>query len=314
MPRTELPFVICLAGPTGSGKTALAIDLVAKYGCEIINADSRQVYAAFPIITAQPGPDELRAARHHLYGFLPVSSRVNVGQWLELVLPLCREIRARGKTPLLVGGTGFYFQALLCGLSAIPAIPGEIANQINRQISLDGPEPHFARLCACDPLFAASIHRHDRQRIQRGLEVFQATGKPLSWWHQSARPQPYARGPLLYLATPLADLMPRLGARIKDMLANGAIAEAKAAWRECPDATAPGWNGIGCAELLDHICGATDIGECGRRWLASTRAYARRQITWFRGRENAISVEPDSVALIKGLDRWRAANHMADFF
>lgn len=284
----EIPSVLCLAGPTGTGKSRIALQVASEFGCEIINADSRQVYRDFPVITAQPEAAERAICAHHLYGYLPVSARISAGQWLEAVIPLCRSIRAKGRTPLLVGGTGFYFEALFSGFSEIPPVPAAISSNLEERISSEGSASLHSELKGIDPVFAARIHSNDRQRIQRGLEVWLATGKPLSWWHEHDRPRPCATGPLLVLGTELADLKPALESRIERMLANGALQEAEAAWAACPDERASGWSGIGCAELLAVIRGRTDLAEARKLWLANTRAYAKRQLTWFRARKNAI--------------------------
>lgn len=280
--------VICLAGPTGAGKTALALRIAQKLDCEIVNADSRQLYADFPIITAQPTEHEQAKVAHHLYGFLPTHVRASAGQWAREALQSCRDILKRGHIPLLVGGTGFYFDTILCGLADIPAIDAAISHDLAVQIKTYGPDRLHARLLKVDPDFASRIHPHDRQRVQRGLEVYLGTGKSLSWWHKEARRKPPATGPLFVTGASLNWLTPRLKARIDMMLEQGAIEEAKAARARNADATSPGWSSIGCAELLAMLNGDTDLECCKTIWLANTRAYAKRQLTWFRGRKNAI--------------------------
>lgn len=294
--KADLPAVICLAGPTGSGKTGFAIALAKRLGCEIINADSRQVYAGFPIITAQPGKEELAACPHHLYGFLATGEKLSAGQWAQLAAAKCREIAARGKIPLLVGGTGFYFAALLEGLAEIPPVPPEIAYALAERMQATGPREMHAALANIDPVYAARIHPGDRQRILRALEVWQATGKPFSWWHEHAQRRPMASGPLFSFNVSLAWLEPRLAARIGQMVSAGALAEAAAA--QAAQAQGPGWSGIGCRELVDYLAGAIDWQECLRRWLANTRAYAKRQLTWFRSRKNVIWISPGDQARV----------------
>lgn len=299
--KNEAPFVVCLAGPTGSGKTGLALEIARRIDCEIINADSRQVYAGFEISTAQPSQRERLGCPHHLYGFLQGDKRISAGQWAEKAAKLCGEAWQRGRLPLLVGGAGFYFEALLRGLAAIPQI-GEAARQwAETRMKADGPAALHAWLARLDPEYAARIHPHDRQRIQRALEVYAATGKPLAWWHSRERCVPLARGPLLVLATPLAELEEGLGRRIDAMLEAGALAEAERAWQKWPDAGFPCWSGIGGAELLAHLQGRLTLLECKRLWLANTRAYAKRQITWFRSRKYALPVKAEMDALLKAL-------------
>lgn len=300
MPLTEagksaqIP-VICLAGPTGSGKTALAIEIASRLGGEIINADSRQVYADFPIITAQPGQSERDSAPHHLYGFLPGAAKISAGEWVTLATAKAREIIARNRVPLLTGGTGFYFHALLHGLAAIPAVDAEVSARLERRMAREGSEKLHARLAMLDPDYAAKIHPRDRQRIQRALGVHAATGRPFSWWHKHARVPAPCVGPLLTLEVSLADLSPRLDKRIGDMIDSGAIEEVRAALVNCPSGDAPAWSGIGCAEIRAWLEGRADFAAMRAMWLANTRAYAKRQLTWFRGRPEAIRLGGDTM-------------------
>lgn len=288
--------VICLAGPTGCGKTAAAIELAHALDAEIVNADSRQVYADFPCITAQPSAEERAACPHHLYGFLPTEARISAGRWAEMAAETVRRLRDGGKRALLVGGTGLYFQTLLRGIADIPPVAPEISARWTHRLAEEGPERLHAELGRLDPAYAARIHPHDRQRIVRALEVQDATGKPFSWWHEHAMSAPLCAGPLFYLAPTLDWLEPRLARRIDQMLAEGALEEARAARRRNDDPAAPGWSGIGCAEVLAHLRGELSLEDCRALWLRHTRAYAKRQLTWFRGRPEAVAVPPGETA------------------
>lgn len=288
--------VICLAGPTGCGKTAAAIELAQALDAEIVNADSRQVYADFPCITAQPSAEERAACPHHLYGFLPTEVRISAGRWAEMAADAVRRLHERGKRALLVGGTGLYFQTLLRGIADIPPVAPEISARWTQRLAEEGPERLHAELGRLDPAYAARIHPHDRQRIVRALEVQDATGKPFSWWHEHAMSAPLCAGPLFSLAPTLDWLTPRLARRIDLMLAEGALEEARAARRRNDDPAAPGWSGIGCAEVLAHLRGELSLADCRALWLRHTRAYAKRQLTWFRGRKEAIHMLPGETA------------------
>lgn len=288
--------VICLAGPTGCGKTAAAIELAQALDAEIVNADSRQVYADFPCITAQPSAEERAACPHHLYGFLPTEARISAGCWAEMAADAVRRLHERGKRALLVGGTGLYFQTLLRGIADIPPVAPEISARWTQRLAEEGPERLHAELGRLDPAYAARIHPHDRQRIVRALEVQDATGKPFSWWHEHAMSAPLCAGPLFSLAPTLDWLTPRLARRIDLMLAEGALEEARAARRRNDDPAAPGWSGIGCAEVLAHLRGELSLADCRALWLRHTRAYAKRQLTWFRGRKEAIHMLPGETA------------------
>ncbi|UIB01175.1 tRNA (adenosine(37)-N6)-dimethylallyltransferase MiaA [Desulfovibrio desulfuricans] len=296
---TSAPLpVICLAGPTGSGKTAAALALAAALDGEVVNADSRQVYADFPLITAQPSAEERACCPHHLYGFLATENKISAGRWAESAVDKVRDILAQGKTPLLVGGTGLYFQALLRGMAEIPPVDPQLTAAITARVDAQGAPALHAELAQIDPAYAAKIHPNDRQRIIRALEVCQSTGRSFTWWHSNSMSTPLCVGPLLTLDAPLAWLEPRLARRLDLMLAGGALDEARAAMRHCADPAAPGWSGIGCAEALAHLQGRLSLEDCRSLWLRNTRAYAKRQLTWFRARPEAQWLPPDDPAAV----------------
>lgn len=274
--------IICIAGPTGAGKSAIAARLGAVLGGEVLNADSRQVYADFPIITAQPGGEERALCPHHLYGFLPTEKKMSAGQYARRAEELIKELLVQGKTPIVVGGTGLYFRSLLKGIADIPQVGKVIHQKWQNRAAAEGSPALHRELAAIDMAYAAKIHPNDKQRVTRALEVFEATGRTFSWWHQ--------RSPLtgsfdyLYLGIgmPLQQLEPVLGRRIEMMVEAGAVDEARAALRKCPNPKAPGWSGIGCAELYRHLAGKLDLDDATALWRRNTRAYAKRQLTWFR--------------------------------
>lgn len=286
---TEPLPAACLAGPTGCGKTRLAVELALLCGCEIINADSRQLYADFPIITAQPVEEERKGVPHHLYGMLASREKLDAAAWAALAAEKAGEIRKRGKIPLFVGGSGFYLAALFDGLSDIPAVPGQISQAVMTEMARLGPSNLHARLARCDPQTASKIHPRDRQRIMRGLEVWEATGKPLTWWQQRPR-RPLCSGPMFFMDIGLSELTPFLGARIEKMLARGAVAEAQLAFSRCADLSAAGWSGIGCAHALQLGRPGTEKEKILAEWLSATRKYAKRQLTWFRNKKGFITM------------------------
>lgn len=273
--------VICVPGPTGAGKTAAAIALARDLGGGVVNVDSRQVYADFPVITAQPTAEERAACPHLLYGFLPTAESLSAPRFAELARQAVADLASRGLVPILVGGTGFYVRALLEPLAPIPPTPVGVRAALAARWEAEGPALH-AELARVDPEAAARIHPNDRQRVTRGLEVWQATGRTLSDWHREGSAGPGWEVGKLGVALPMAELKDRLAARIVAMLAAGAVAEARVAHARCPDRSAPGWTGIGCAELGAHLAGELDLDQACGLWLRNTRAYAKRQMTWFR--------------------------------
>ena len=311
-PTSTLPL-ICICGPTGAGKTAVSLYLARTLpailrqnlhgrrancvGCEIINADSRQLYVDFPIITAQPSPAEQAQAPHSLFGFLPSTERMSAGVYAHLaaqriaecLLPVWQDnkwdnsLESEGwRIPILVGGTGLYIKSLIEGIAQIPPIPEEIAYYWRARCREEGPAELHKILQLNDPELSARLHPNDKQRIIRGLEVYSATGKSLSLWHAQAVPPPPYRVLKLGIGEDIKSLEPRLALRIDKMLEQGAIEEARAARENCNDPTSPGWSGIGCAELWRYLAEEMSLDDCKKLWLANTRAYAKRQFTWFK--------------------------------
>lgn len=297
--------VVCLGGPTGSGKTGLAIEIAKRLDCEIINADSRQVYADFPIITAQPDAEERRAATHHLYGYLSTWLKTDAGQWRSLAFAKAKEILKKGKIPLVTGGTGLYFHALLHGLADIPPVDAAISALYDDRMESAGPLALYKELQGIDPAYAARIHPHDRQRIQRALEVHAATGKTFSWWHAQSAGLPLCAGPFYFIDLPLGSIEKALYDRIGQMLERGALLETERAWAACPVREAPGWSGIGCRECLSLYHGLIGREECQKVWYGATRAYAKRQLTWFRGRRGAKAItKTDLPGICTEIEKW----------
>lgn len=290
----EKSRLICIAGPTGSGKTAASLHLAQQLmGCGrkpvIINADSRQTYADFPIITAQPSEVEQATCPHLLYGYLATSEKTSAGRWAEKAGAVIEEAFANGQQPVLVGGTGLYMRALLDGMAEIPEPKPDVSVRLEAECAKRGPQSLHKRLGTIDPDYAARIHPNDRQRVVRALEVWESTGRTFTAWHQST-PKTGMLGERLNdlavlrlgVGLSLTELTPMLASRIRTMLNAGALEEARAALRRYPDTSAPGWTGIGCAETAAHLTGNMTLDTCIAQWTQNTRAYAKRQWTWFR--------------------------------
>ncbi len=309
---SRAPGRICLVGPTGSGKSRAALVLARvleqalKLPVSVINADSRQIYADFPIITAQPTPEERAVCPHLLYGYLPTTQKSSAGQWADKAREAIATVERQGRLPILVGGTGLYLKALLDGMVDIPAPDPGVVARLEAEYRAGGSAPMHARLGGVDPEYAARIHPNDRQRILRALEVWESTGQTFTWWH-SRTPMAEHAPPVLRLGIglPLDELTPLLERRIHAMLAGGALEEAAAALRSCPDLGAPGWSGIGCAELGAHLAGQISRDECLKRWIRNTRAYAKRQWTWFRADKRIHWLRPlEDAELIDAASSW----------
>ena len=284
---SDVPGILCLVGPTGSGKTAASLHLAAMLEASgrpaaVINADSRQVYRDFPVITAQPSQEERKVCPHKLYGWLETTKKISAGQWADLADAAIRETLDEGRIPMLVGGTGFYLRALLDGIAAIPPVDPAITARLTEECENKGAPALHARLASIDPDYAAKIHPNDSQRNVRALEVWEGTGKTFSWWHSQTPPPAKWRVLRLGIGLPLQELSPFLEKRIEIMLEQGALEEARRALGICPDTSAPGWTGIGCAETASFLKGSLSLPECTQLWAKNTRAYAKRQWTWFR--------------------------------
>lgn len=298
----EAPGWICLAGATGTGKTAAALALAGRFPVAVINADSRQVYRDLPIVTAQPSPEERARCPHRLYGFLDIQESISAGRFMDMAPPEWEACRKEGRIPVLVGGTGLYLRALAGGLVDISKVPKEVRQGVLQDCADFGPKALHARLATLDPVYAAKIHPRDRQRICRALEVYNATGRPFSWWHEQQGSKS-RRLIIVGLRLPRAQLHERLARRIDVMLAMGALDEMERAFAKCPDAAAPGFSGIGCRELLGFLRGETTLEQAKELWLFRTRAYAKRQETWFNSIPDVRWVAPgDDDGLIRCLE------------
>ena len=275
---------ILIAGPTASGKSALAISLAKELGGSIINADSMQVYRDLRIITARATSEEEAMAPHHLFGHVDGAVNYSVGKWLLDAERQLAEVRAQGRLPIFAGGTGMYFKALTQGLSDIPAVPEEVRAQVRAQAQGLSPPQLHARLAACDPMTAARLRPSDPQRILRALEIFAATGRPLAAF-QGARQAPLLpRGAWagLFLDAPRDWLYARIDARFRAMVDQGAVEEARALMARGLDPALPAMRAHGVPGLIDWLAGRASLEEAIARGQADTRHYAKRQATFAR--------------------------------
>lgn len=280
--------VILIAGPTASGKSALGLLLAERLRGIVINADSMQVYRELSILTARPSaPDEARAP-HALYGVLSANQPGSAAGWVDLARNAIGDAFSAGRTPILVGGTGLYFRALLEGLAPVPDIPPEIRTEVRSLQGERGSAGLYSALKDEDPAMAERLSPGDSQRLSRALETARATGRSLADW-QKAEPEgglAVELGPerirRVLLVPDRAELYARLDARFLDMMKAGALAEAKALSDLGLDEALPAMKAVGVRELIAHSKGETTLDEAIALAQTATRQYAKRQMTWFR--------------------------------
>jgi tRNA dimethylallyltransferase len=265
---------VLIAGPTASGKSALALEIAAQQGGVIVNADASQVYDCWRVVTARPSVEEEAQAPHLLYGHLPYDAPYSAGHWLREVAPLL----TGPERPIIVGGTGLYYAALTEGLADIPATPPEVRSAGN-DLSLD------ALLDQLDPGTKARIDLKNRARVQRAWEVLTATGRPLADWQDDTPPPllPISSCKALVFEADKDWLTPRIERRFDLMLEMGALDEV-ARMKHLYDPALPAFKAIGVPELMAHLDGQLTLDEARDRATIATRQFAKRQRTWFKAR------------------------------
>lgn len=291
-----LPPVICLMGPTASGKTDLAMYLYDQFPCELVSVDSVLVYRGMNIGAAKPDAQTLQRYPHHLIDILDPAEPYSAARFRDDALALIRDITARGRVPLLVGGTMLYFKALFGGLANMPSADPATRARIERLAHEQGWPAVHAALAQVDPVAAARIHPNDPQRISRAYEVFLASGITLTQWHQrqhaeKASDQPPGTGVLPYTVRYLAVapreravLHERIAERFTQMLQQGLISEVEALHaRGDLDASMPSIRAVGYRQAWDYLEGRLDYEQMRERGIIATRQLAKRQFTWLRG-------------------------------
>lgn len=274
-------------GPTASGKTSFAVTLAKQSGGEIINADSMQIYSGLPLLTALPTISERADIAHHLFGTVDPSERWSVGKWLEVALKLISEITARGNHPILVGGTGLYFEALTKGLAKIPQISTKTALAITKVIEEIGLIAGHDKLKLVDPIAADKIHSSDRQRLIRALSVFEETGKTLTSFQQTTTAILAANEWQGTVLLPEREVLyERINRRFDTMMQNGALDEVKAFKSKSEDQSISLHKAIGFIPLSRYLDGDISLIEACDLAKRDSRRYAKRQMTWARGRVN----------------------------
>jgi tRNA dimethylallyltransferase len=276
---SDQPFALLVAGPTASGKSALALALAEQLGGTVINADSMQVYAGLRVLTARPSPEEEARAPHRLYGAHPPGEAASVAWWRARAL----EEMAAARLPILCGGTGLYFRSLTHGLSEVPPIPPAAREEARALLAAEGPAVLHARLAEADPDTAARLRPSDSQRLARAWEVWRGTGRGLAAWQADSGtgPAPW-RFAALRLDPPREALRAAIGTRWQGMLDAGAVEEVRALLAQGLDPALPAMRAHGVPEISAALRGEVGLEEAGRRACLAIGQYTKRQATWFR--------------------------------
>lgn len=296
--------LFCLMGPTTSGKTSLACELVSQFPFEIVSVDSAMIYRGMTIGTAKPDADTLARAPHHLIDLIDPVDQYSAAQFCHDVHRTSQEIIQRGRWPLLVGGTMMYFNALQKGLSALPESDARLRATLLQQIHTQGLDSLYQQLLVVDPVSAAKIHPHDAQRIQRALEVYLLTQQPLS----QIIANPVHNAPayqfvnLLLMPTDRAWLHERIEQRFQQMLQAGFLAEVEALLAQWPlTATCPAMRCVGYRQAWSYLHGQDDYATFCAKGVAATRQLAKRQLTWLRHWPKGETLVADSPAVYANL-------------
>lgn len=294
-----MPIVLALVGATGIGKSALSLAVAEHYHAEIIGVDSRQVYRGFAIGTAQPSAGDMAKVRHHLVNFLDPQQTYSAGEFCRDVKRLLQENPERNY--ILVGGTGLYVQSLMLGLPQIPAVPEGVRDELETVAQNEGALSLYKMAMEADPELAQNVEPNNVHRLIRIVEVFQATGRKLSDW-QKERVGGIGKVPVFWLQRERDVLYKRIDARVDQMMKGGWLDEVVSLSAMVPQ-SAPAWQSLGYRELL-NAHGSSEIKTVLDEVKKKTRNYAKRQLTWFRGQMDCISVdmEADPLGKIVGFE------------
>jgi len=302
--RLHLPPAVLLMGPTASGKSALAVELAMEFGGEIISVDSALVYRGMDIGTAKPNAEERKGIPHHLIDIIDPAETYSTGQFKAQSLELIADITRRGKLPILVGGTMLYFSALTQGLAALPKGDPEIRRRLDWDLQQRGSTYLHHRLQAIDPEAAAKIHPNDPQRIQRALEVFEISGKPLSSFfdNTSVPSLPYRLLKLIIAPDERATLHRMIAERFRHMLRSGFVEEVEALFRRGDlSEKMPSIRAVGYRQVWAYLAGVSDYDTMAEKGIIATRQLAKRQFTWLRKETDAFRYHTGQPGLIKQL-------------
>ncbi len=301
----ELPHALIVAGPTCSGKSALALGLARALGGVVINADSMQVYRELRIVTARPSAAEEAAAPHVLYGVRPAAEAGSVAWWRGAALDCMNAVLADGRLPILCGGTGMYFASLTDGIADIPPIAEEVRAEARWLLAEQGPRGLHEALAKVDQATAARLRPQDSQRVARAWEVWRGTGRGLAaWQREGAHPAPWRFSAIL-IDPPRDALRAAISGRFSAMVKEGAVDEVRDLLALGLDPALPAMRAHGVPELGAHLRGEISLGEACRRAELVTGQYTKRQATWFRHRELAPAARMHTIhARVAGLEQF----------
>lgn len=289
---------LILSGPTGSGKTAVALLLAEQLDAEIVSMDSMAVYRGMDIGTAKPTPTERDRVRHHLVDVLDPWESASVAWWLEQAAKCCKDIEGRGKRVLLVGGTPLYLKALLLGLFEGPSSDPELRQRLSQEAELHGEQALHDRLARVDPATAQRLHPNDVRRVIRALEVLELTGQPISIWQQqwpAGKDTVAGRPRAFWLDLPRAELYARINERVTRMIAAGLVEEVRGLKQQARPLSQEARQAIGYKEVLAHLDGERGLAETIQLIQTRSRNLAKRQVTWFRHMPACAAVTPETV-------------------
>jgi tRNA dimethylallyltransferase len=276
--------IICIAGPTASGKSAWAIQIAKSFGGEIINTDALQVYSELNIISARPSRSEMLSVPHHLFGHVDSNFRYSVGNWISEVESLIVDTLARGKSPILTGGTGLYFKSLIEGIAKIPSIPSDVILETNKFQEQNGVEGLRNLAEKLDPKAASRVLGKDPHRLMRIINVYKVTNKPISFWQENSKPVvPRIFCHCAVLLPERQKLYDAINNRFDLMMKKGLLNEAERIFTKNIDPSLPIMKAIGLREFFPYFSGDISLDEAVDLAKRNSRRFAKRQFTWFRG-------------------------------
>ncbi len=304
-PGAVLKRAVLIAGPTASGKSAVAMAIAREFDGVVINADSMQVYRDLRILSARPSEDEEAAVPHRLYGFVDGAEAFSTGRWAEAAANTIRDVWAGGQLPIVIGGTGLYFRAFESGLAPVPEIPQSIRQALRERAASEGADALHSELQRKDPAMAERLEPGDRQRVLRALEVFEATGRSLLDWQGMHKTTGFLEGvrtARVLLEVERAELYRRCEARFDIMMSTGALEEVQTLLDRDLDPDLPVMKAVGVPQLAAYLRNEADLDDAASASKTATRQYAKRQLTWFRSNMiswNAVSAHDSESSLGK---------------